>query len=135
MSPSVTFLDSTIPTEDELAGRAAGLALLRHRVTTVQAKTGSLDRPLIAEFAQAQRNYLDAKIRLEQIRKAGLLAEQSPADPLREVLITPDMIVPPVVAKVYRPRIFEGSVAFWTTVILLLTALACFQHSSLSLPY
>ena len=128
---SARYLVHILATDDPLALEAAELASLRARVVAAQARTRAADPALIAEFAEAQRSYLEAKIRLERQRMEEMLY----AEPV-EIPLSPEApwIEPPVteVPLPARRRLLTGSKSFWVTVIVLLTCLACFLHSPYS---
>jgi len=119
--------------DESLAEQALELDRLRQRVADAQAGTGKLDSALVAEFAKAQRAFLEAKIQLEQMRKAGLLAEPEP-EPLETLAAEAEAIAAPehdlaAPAAAESGRLLSASRVFWLLVILLLTALLWFMRS------
>jgi hypothetical protein len=139
-SPVLHVEKLEVPSEEALEEQAAQLASLRNRVAAAQAETGYADPALIAEFAEAQRCFLDAKIRLEQMRMDGLLYEEAAEECIpdagedaRPVLFSHDEDIA-TMADLHG-QLLEGSPEFWAIVILLLGAFACFQYSPFSYPW
>jgi len=66
--------------EQALTAQAAALEQLRFRVAEAQAGGGQLDMALVAEFAAAQRDFIDAKIAFERVRKAAAEAAAAAAE-------------------------------------------------------
>lgn len=143
MSAPARYLVRILASDDPLALQAARVASLRARAAAAQAKTGVPDPVLIAEFAEAQRAYLEATIQSAKQRKAEVQNPEPPAPPAP----TPAPSVPaePVAEKPPaqprgksgaggKKRRLKGSNGFWLTVIFLLTFLACFLHSPYSYP-
>lgn len=110
-----------------------------------------MDPALVAQFAQVQRAFLEAKIQIEQMRKAGILIEEPETAPELAAEMPP-VVEPPVAPEpvvevatspaVERPSVVETSPAtqkgrplltasrvFWLLVIFLLTALLWFMRS------
>jgi hypothetical protein len=131
VSESARYLVHILATEDPLALEAAELASLRARVVAAQARTRVADPALIAEFAEAQRSYLEAKIQLERQR----MEETLYAEPVEAELSSDTPWTEPRLAQAAPPgsrRLLAGSNSFWITVIVLLAFLACFLHSPYS---
>jgi hypothetical protein len=131
--------NGTLSDEDSLAVQAAHLAALRTRVQAMQSKFGATDVGLIAEFAEAQKNYLESKIRFEERRLAKLDYERSvhaamEAERSSAAAVAPAEETRASPARTER-RLLAGSRHFWAVVIFLLGALACFLHSPYSYPY
>ncbi|MEQ1860215.1 MAG: hypothetical protein ABMA13_09785 [Chthoniobacteraceae bacterium] len=146
---------STPLTEKAVTAQAVELELLRHSVAVAQAAGGKPDPVLMAQFAATQRAFIEAKIQLEQMRKAGTLVaepeeivveavplesiakvkpEVAP-EPLAEVAASPAVRLPIVVetspAAQKSSRLLLASRVFWLLVMLLLTALVWFTYSRL----
>ena len=137
--PLLDCSNGTLSDEDSLAVQAAHLAALRTRVQAMQSQFGATDIGLIAEFAEAQKNYLEAKIRFEEKRLAQLDYERSVQAAIEAERSSAEATVP-VEQAVSSPvrserRLLAGSRHFWGTVIFLLAALVCFLHSPYSYPH
>src|SRR5436190_12946884 len=68
------------PSNEALAVQAEQLARLRNHLADSQAKTGAVDQSALAEFAQIQRDFIEGKIQLEQMKMAGSCHEQPQED-------------------------------------------------------
>ena len=125
--------------EKALAAQAAELERLRSQVAAAQAGGGKLDATLVAEFARAQRAFLEAKIQMEQMRKAGLLVEEvevtAVTEPAPVVQAEASPATEPPATTESSPatqqggRLLTASRVFWLLVIFLLTALLWFMRS------
>lgn len=129
--------------EKALAAQAAELERLRSQVAAAQAEGGKLDATLVAEFARAQRAFLEAKIQMEQMRKAGLLVEEAEVADVAATAIVAAPVVQAEASPATEPpattesspatqqggRLLTASRVFWLLVIFLLTALLWFMRS------
>ncbi len=120
-----------------VAAQAAELEQLRSRVAAAQAGGGKADAALLMQFANAQRAFLAAKIQLEQMRKAGLLAEEptvteAPVEAAASPAVEAPVEVDSSPATQTGGRRLTSSRVFWLLVMLLLTALLWFMRSSFS---
>jgi hypothetical protein len=135
MFSSDSAASETPPSDESVTAQAEELAWLRQRVAVAQAENGVIDPALVAEFAAAQRAFLDAKIQLERMRMAGLLDTGSPDEYVPEEIAPEEAAIPEASeqqAERIGRRILTASSDFWVTVIVLLTAFVCFQHSPFS---
>lgn len=135
MSLPPTLDSNSQLSEKSVAAQAAEVEELRSRVAAAQARGDKPDAALLAQFANAQRAFLTAKIQLEQMRMAGLLAEPEPVvvAPV-EAVASPAVEAPAAFetspAAQTGGRLLSASRVFWLLVIFLLTALLWFMRSS-----
>src|SRR5262245_43584945 len=114
--------------EQAIAAQAAELDRLRHRVADAQRAGRGIDPEMMAEYAQAQRSFLEAKIELEKMRMAGLLDEEPVPQEVPVETAAEEAVAVESTPVSQRP-LLTASRVFWLVVILLLTALLWFMRS------
>lgn len=130
--------------EQALTAQAAALEQLRFRVAAAQASGKMLDMALVAQFATAQRDFIDAKIAFERMRKtaaeaAAAAAEQAAFEAAEQAAAEAAAAEAAALAAAAeaearrQSRMFQASPIFWIVVALLLAALLWFNWSKFAL--
>jgi hypothetical protein len=140
--------------EKALAAQAAAVERLRLKLAAARDQKLELNPRLVAGYAQAQRAFIEAKIEIQRLRKAGTFAEETydeeaflnsleleinpPPEPEPVVEVETSPVAEAAVAEETSPARRQGrpllsaSRAFWITILVLLTSLFWFMHSPLA---
>jgi hypothetical protein len=86
----------SVPTSSELQAEAAQVERLRRQIAEMPAKGESVSPQMLAEFARAQKSYLDRKIEFEKLKRteSGILKMPSAVREVPEPTVDPGVPVP-----------------------------------------